>query len=88
MHDPGLALDRAFVIGGKVTRDAPASWWAQYGARGKRRGLVWGGDWSGFTDRPHLQLVPLARQRVATAAWRETKDVGVVWEAVSEWVPA
>ena len=56
----GHAIDCAFIVlgeAGKVT----VSWaeshpWKLYGEVGKALGLVWGGDWKGLVDRPHLEL--------------------------------
>lgn len=51
-HNFGLAADYAFVIGGKVTWDGP---WDIFGQVARECGLEWGGSWSGFKDRPHVQ---------------------------------
>ncbi|MHB9124606.1 MAG: M15 family metallopeptidase [Armatimonadota bacterium] len=52
-HNYGLAADYAFVISGKVTWDGP---WDTFGRVARQCGLEWGGAWTGFKDRPHVQL--------------------------------
>jgi peptidoglycan L-alanyl-D-glutamate endopeptidase CwlK len=63
VKDDGLghAVDLAF-------RDDP--WgermpWAAYGECAKALGLVWGGDWVAFKDRPHVELPGLPNSRGA-----------------------
>lgn len=51
---PAEALDVAVVVGGKVSWD-PAQY-APLGPLAAKHGLVWGGDWPHFKDRPHLEL--------------------------------
>ena len=51
-HNFRLAADYAFVINGKVTWNGP---WATFGRIAKECGLEWGGAWTGFKDRPHVQ---------------------------------
>lgn len=53
-HNHGLAFDVAFVRpAGEDIFDGP---WDQIGAIGRDLGLEWGGDWTGFVDRPHFQV--------------------------------
>lgn len=54
-HNFGEAVDMVFMVDGKP------SWaghhpWALMGRIGKESGLIWGGDWISFIDRPHFQL--------------------------------
>lgn len=52
-HQQGRAVDCAFVTGpGKVSFDGP---WEIYGAMARELGLVWGGSWTRFPDRPHVE---------------------------------
>lgn len=55
MHAQGRAMDVAFVVNGSRTYDVPDSWWEAYGRIAKKYGLVWGGDWKTFPDRPHVE---------------------------------
>lgn len=62
-HNFGLAFD--FAFGNSIGRptwpeDGP---WAKVAAIGKQLGLEWGGDWTSFKDRPHLEV----------ADWRDTR---------------
>jgi peptidoglycan L-alanyl-D-glutamate endopeptidase CwlK len=53
-HNYGLAVDVCEYVDGKPNWHSEH--WAEIGALGKKHGLVWGGDWKSFVDRPHLQL--------------------------------
>jgi peptidoglycan LD-endopeptidase CwlK len=52
-HNYGLAADYAFIINGKVTWNGP---WNTFGKIASQCGLEWGGAWTGFKDRPHVQM--------------------------------
>jgi peptidoglycan LD-endopeptidase CwlK len=55
-HQRGRAVDCAFVDGlGAVTWDDRAPW-ELYGRMAQAVGLVWGGAWKSFQDRPHVEL--------------------------------
>ena len=51
-HNFGLAGDYAFVINGKVTWNGP---WDTFGKIARECGIEWGGGWTKFKDRPHVQ---------------------------------
>jgi peptidoglycan L-alanyl-D-glutamate endopeptidase CwlK len=51
----GRAVDCAFLIDGKPAWPEKAPW-RLYGEMAKALGLVWGGDWKRFTDRPHVEM--------------------------------
>lgn len=51
-HNFGLAADYAFVVGGRLTWNGP---WSIFGRIARECGLEWGGDFKGFSDRPHVQ---------------------------------
>ncbi len=55
MHTKGRAMDIAWLVNGRITYDVPNSWWELYGAIARKHGLVWGGDWKTFKDRPHIE---------------------------------
>lgn len=52
-HNYGVAVDFVFRREGYNASD---SLWQLLGEVGKRQGFEWGGDWTGFVDRPHFQL--------------------------------
>lgn len=53
-HNQGKAADCCFLTAkGGVTWTGP---WAEYGRRAIRRGLVWGGSWRRFVDKPHVEI--------------------------------
>jgi peptidoglycan L-alanyl-D-glutamate endopeptidase CwlK len=67
-HNFGLAADYAFVVNGKVTWSGP---WDVFGKIAKECGLEWGGSWTKFKDRPHVQWTggrTLAQMRAAAKA--------------------
>ena len=49
----GHAVDVCWRVNGTVTWDGP---WPTLGELARGHGLVWGGDWTHFVDRPHLEL--------------------------------
>ena len=57
MHTQRMAVDIAQLDEqGKITYNPdPPDFWDRMGAIGRSLGLNWGGDWSGFKDRPHFQ---------------------------------
>lgn len=55
---PALAFDVAFKVpeSGIVTWEPPEGRsWFEVGRIGESLGLVWGGSWKGFPDRPHFE---------------------------------
>ena len=52
----GHAVDLCFVSPEPFAEEHP---WAEMGARAKALGLEWGGDWTSFPDRPHVELPAL-----------------------------
>lgn len=56
-HNYGIAVDLVPIINGQFNwDDVPEETWELIGLTAKRYGLEWGGDWSGFVDRPHVQV--------------------------------
>ena len=56
-HIKGIAIDFAPYKDGKIWWDAPDSVWNEMGKIGKKCGFSWGGDWKGFVDKPHFEMV-------------------------------
>ena len=56
-HIKGIAIDFAPYKNGKIWWDAPDSVWNEMGKIGKKYGFSWGGDWKGFVDKPHFEMV-------------------------------
>jgi peptidoglycan L-alanyl-D-glutamate endopeptidase CwlK len=56
-HNFGLAFDVCFRLpDGKVTWEEPErDAWVMIGKLGEASGLVWGGNFKGFPDRPHFE---------------------------------
>lgn len=54
-HNFRRAFDVVPLKDGKVWWDAPDPIWQQLGKIGQDCGLEWGGNWTGFKDRPHFQ---------------------------------
>ncbi|ALC83726.1 MULTISPECIES: M15 family metallopeptidase [Bacillus] len=65
-HNYGLAIDFALRLNnGNVSWDMEydgnkngTSDWMEVVKIAKELGFEWGGDWSGFKDYPHLQMIP------------------------------
>jgi len=53
-HNHGWAVDVCEYKNGKLYWESKQ--WKEIGKIGKENGLVWGGDWTRFVDKPHLQL--------------------------------
>jgi peptidoglycan L-alanyl-D-glutamate endopeptidase CwlK len=51
----GYAVDCCFVVNGVPSWDESLPW-ALYGAIAQSLGLVWGGAWKTFKDKPHIEL--------------------------------
>lgn len=56
-HIKGIAIDFAPYKDGKIWWNAPNTVWAEMGKIGKKHGFSWGGDWKGFVDKPHFEMV-------------------------------
>jgi hypothetical protein len=54
-HNYGLGTDFVGFVNGRWSW-APSLPWARLGQLARARGLRWGGDWTGFVDKPHVQL--------------------------------
>lgn len=55
-HNYGLAFDVVPLVNGKAIWTSPN--WESIGALGMTLGLVWGGQWAGFKDKPHFEYHP------------------------------
>ena len=55
-HNFSLAFDVVPVIEGKPVWNSPL--WERIGELGKGLGLLWGGDFRGFKDKPHFEFHP------------------------------
>ena len=80
-HGYGLAVD---IISKSKEGDAPTSFWQELGARAMAHGLVWGGSWTKFQDRPHVQWGAPMRQAPSQHAADLLADGGMqsVWQEV------
>ena len=54
-HNYGTAVDIVFLVNGNPSWDNSHPW-SLLGEVGEAVGLEWGGNWTGFVDRPHFQL--------------------------------
>lgn len=55
-HNFGIAFDIGLFNGKDYLEESPL--YDKAGLIGKSFGLSWGGDWSGFQDKPHYELRP------------------------------
>ncbi len=53
-HNYGVAVDFVFT---KTGYNAPESHWKTLGTIAKKHGFTWGGDWKGFVDKPHVEML-------------------------------
>ena len=54
LHNYGLALDVVEIKDGQALWNNPN--WKKIANLGKSLGFDWGGDWSGFSDKPHFEM--------------------------------
>ena len=76
-HNYGLAFDVAFIIPetGEITWDEPRSGaWYDVGRIGEGLGLIWGGRWRKFPDRPHFELANWRSAGLSTDEAQATTD--------------
>lgn len=52
LHNHGVAVDFVFRLG----YDVPLSHWKTFGTIAVSKGFEWGGNWTGFVDKPHLEM--------------------------------
>ena len=80
-HGFGLAVD---IVHARRYWLAPEEFWASLGSAARRHGLVWGGDWPSFPDRPHLQWGGRMRRSPSprAARLRESGGLPAVWAEV------
>lgn len=58
-HLVGQAIDFVPIVGGKAmwgSKDYETTSVKKFVAKAKQLGMVWGGDWTSFIDKPHLQF--------------------------------
>lgn len=67
-HQYGLAVDVVPFAAGKPRWEIAEADWQRLGRLAREFGLVWGGDWSGFRDRPHVEW-PRSDRATYRAAW-------------------
>jgi peptidoglycan L-alanyl-D-glutamate endopeptidase CwlK len=70
-HNFGVAFDIGVFDGAKYITDGPE--YDRIGAIGKKLGLMWGGDWTSFKDKPHFEYNP---KGLTLAQMRERKANG------------
>lgn len=80
-HGHGLAVD---IISRSKLWNAPESFWQALGAACQSRGLTWGGVWTKFPDKPHVQWGECPASPTAEDKAR-TRDQGMeaTWFAYS-----
>lgn len=52
-HCLGMAFDVCFLDGKKASYNGD---WKKLGELGIKCGLIWGGSWTGFVDKPHFEI--------------------------------
>lgn len=99
LHCWGVAFDIAVVIGGKANWDTKH--YDKIGPIGEALGLVWGGRWKNFPDRPHFELPGYSWSNLVKQygtpenfmkTWKEAKPVAEIpkwkYEVMDEAVAA
>lgn len=91
-HQKGLAIDIAF--NGATLYPNDINTWNKVATIGKKWGMVWGGDWKSFPDKPHFedngkpyvdpnpkQVSPWAKEAVELA---KQKGIATQWDNPQE----
>jgi peptidoglycan LD-endopeptidase CwlK len=80
-HNYGVAVDFAFVVGGKISWDEKL--YKNIGRWTNQLGLTWGGFWK-FVDMPHVQLNGIPSYRYMLAEYNRVgggeKGIQAVWK--------
>jgi peptidoglycan LD-endopeptidase CwlK len=86
-HNFGLAVDAYFAGKDPYLEHAPDKGkflWSEWGRLGKVHGLVWGGDWESFPDRPHHQYTRGLKLTEARSLYK-AGGLACVWDALDEY---
>ena len=67
LHDYQVAADLCFSTGEAFGNDQP---WGLYGKVAQELGFEWGGAWTSFKDRPHIQMTFGQNEFAPKKAWR------------------
>lgn len=89
LHNYGLAADLVPLDSrGQPNWNVPNSTWQTIGAAGKRQGLEWGGDWTGFVDRPHFQMTAGRSTSSLLAQYNQNGgNLNAIWNDVNSHYP-
>jgi peptidoglycan L-alanyl-D-glutamate endopeptidase CwlK len=71
-HNFGVAWDIGIFENGQYLGESPR--YKEVSSVGKGLGLEWGGDWSGFKDEPHFQIVKEDELRSIAANFAEGRS--------------
>lgn len=66
-HNYGMAVDFVRKDGGwswDIKTSAQRKDWDRFGQIARNHGLTWGGDWTSFVDKPHVELKGIPRSSV------------------------
>lgn len=88
-HCWGVAFDFCRNEKGREYVDSDG-FFAKCGAIGKQLGLTWGGDWTGFVDKPHMELkkyMPNASYKWLVATYGTPEAFFKTWTAVQKTEP-
>ena len=80
-HQWGVAFDFCRNVKGAEFNDNDG-FFKKVGSIGKLKGLEWGGDWSGFADKPHLQMKRFSPD--GSASWLK-KNYGTPQAFIKTW---
>lgn len=82
-HNYGLAFDIVVLDAiGKMDWDSSHPGWTEAAQLGKSVGLEWGGDWTGFKDRPHFQYTGGLKIADCKALYADGGGIAAVWARV------
>jgi len=77
MHCYGLAVD---LVDERRGYDIS---WSEIGSLAKKLGMLWGGDWNSFPDKPHVQFMITYRYKLIGS---KTEQIEKIISAASSWM--
>ncbi len=83
LHNYGLACDFAFVSKDPYAEAHP---WSKLGLAIKKHGMVWGGDFKRFKDRPHAEMTYGLSLDFLRASMQQLGKLGEVWRAIDRMI--
>ena len=84
-HNWGMAFDICRNDGKGAYNDSDG-WFAKVGAVAVKLGLEWGGNWKGFTDKPHFELTKYGDTNTLAKKYGTPENFKKTWKEVEKYM--